>query len=222
MSEQPDLTPADGEAGQSAAAGRLSRANRALWIGGAVVLVVAFVVAVVVSVSGDDDSELGSDDPGNGAYDDDPYDVPDNGPYTEPDIGSDTEFGNGSDTEPDTGTDNEPGTGTGNDFGDPTNVANAVVNALNAQDEAAIRPLMCVPRVPNVLVNIQAKSYEVRHHAWVEGLAAVTDYTATVQVIINASDGQRDTNLDFELYLAKRDNDWCADQFSGPASYTRL
>lgn len=174
MSEQPDRNPADREfgggqpVGQPTALGRATRGNRALWIAGAVVLVVALVVVVVVSVSGDDDSDLS------------------NAP-------------NG-----------------------PTGVANAVVDALNAQDEAAITPLMCEPRVPNVLINMEAKSDEIQHHAWVKGSATVTGYSATVQVVINASDEERDTDLNFDLYLAKRGTGWCADQFSGPASYTHL
>jgi hypothetical protein len=109
-----------------------------------------------------------------------------------------------------------------NDRNGPTGVANAVVDALNAQDESAIRPLMCEPRVPNVLVNMEAKSDEVQYHAWVTGSATVTGSSASVQVVINASDGHGDTNLNFDLYLSKRGSGWCADQFSGPASYTRL
>jgi len=108
------------------------------------------------------------------------------------------------------------------DPNDPTGVANAVVNALNAEDEALMRPLMCEPRVPNVLVNMKAKSDEVEYQARLEGSATVTNYSATVQVVINASDAQGNTDLDFTLYLAKRGSGWCADQFSGPASYTRL
>jgi hypothetical protein len=117
--------------------------------------------------------------------------------------------------------DSDPDNDRDTDPNGPTDVANAVVDALNAQDETAIRPLMCEPRVPNVLVNIEAKSV-VRHHAWVEGPATVAGDSATVPVVINASDERSDTNLSFDLYLTRRGNGWCADQFSGPASYTRI
>jgi hypothetical protein len=104
----------------------------------------------------------------------------------------------------------------------PTGVANAVVDALNAKDEASITHLMCEPHVPNVLVHIEANSDQVEYHAWLNGSATVTGYSATARVILNAADQQVNAKLNFDLYLAKRGSGWCADQFSGPASYTRL
>jgi hypothetical protein len=109
----------------------------------------------------------------------------------------------------------------GSDPDEPTDVANAVVDALNARDEISIRQLMCEPRIPNVLKHIEANSGQVKYKAWLNGPATVTGDSAIVEVVLNAFDQQSDTKLDFDLYLAKRGSGWCADQFSGPASYTR-
>jgi hypothetical protein len=109
----------------------------------------------------------------------------------------------------------------GSDSDEPTGVANAVIDALNARNEISMRQLMCEPRVPNVLKHIEANSGQIRYKAWLNGSATVTGDSAIVKVVLNASDQQADTNLDFDLYLAKRGSGWCADQFSGPASYTR-
>jgi hypothetical protein len=102
----------------------------------------------------------------------------------------------------------------------PTGVASAVVDALNAQDEAVMRPLMCEPRVPNVLAHMEANSSQVQYQARLEGSATVTGYSATAQVVLNAADEQTSTDLNFKLYLAKRGSGWCADQFYGPDTYT--
>jgi hypothetical protein len=102
----------------------------------------------------------------------------------------------------------------------PTGVANAVVDALNAQDEASMRPLMCEPRIPSVLTHMEEKSGQVQYQASLEGSATVTGYAATAQVVLTASDEQSSTDLDFKLYLAKRGSGWCADRFFGPSDYT--
>ncbi len=165
MPETPDWDSADREfggeqpIGHPTEFGRRPRGNRAPWIVGAIMLVAAIVVVVVVSVSGDD-----SIDPNS-----------------------------------------------------PTGVASAVVDALNAQDEDSIRQLMCEPRVPNVLTHIEEDSGQVQYHAWLNGTATGTGESATAHVVLNASDQE----MNFDLYLAKRGSGWCADQFSGPASYTR-
>jgi hypothetical protein len=103
----------------------------------------------------------------------------------------------------------------------PTGVASSMVDALNSQDETASRVLMCEPRVPHVLAKMKATSGEVQYHARLNGSATTTGYSAIAQVVINASGEQGNIDLNFTLYLAKRGSGWCADQFYGPASYTR-
>jgi hypothetical protein len=108
-----------------------------------------------------------------------------------------------------------------NDPDSPTGVANAVIDALNAQDENSMRPVMCEARIPNVLKHIEAQSSEVETHASLKGFATVTDDSATALVILNVSYQGTSNDLDFELYLDKRGSTWCAEQFAGPAEYTR-
>src|SRR4051812_42869418 len=92
----------------------------------------------------------------------------------------------------------------GSESDEPTGVANAVVNALNARDEVSIRQLMCEPRVPNVLTHIEATSDRVQHKARLNGSAAVTGDSAVAKVVLDVSDQQVNTEVNFDLYLAKR------------------
>ena len=103
----------------------------------------------------------------------------------------------------------------------PTELANAVVGALNAQDEGAISTLMCQRRVPNVLKHMEEESATIEQHATFKGISTVTDDSATALVVLHTSYQGADDDLNFELYLDKQGTGWCAEQFAGPASYTR-
>lgn len=111
------------------------------------------------------------------------------------------------------GGDDGPGTRAG--------VANAVVDALNAQDEAAIRPLMCAPRVPNVLAHIEEQAGVVETHASLKGFSGVTEDRAVALINLTATYQGRSANLDFQLSMYKQAAGWCAYSFAGPAAYTR-
>ena len=112
-----------------------------------------------------------------------------------------------------TGGDDGPGTREG--------VANAVVDALNAQDEGAIRPLMCQPRVPNVLAHIEEQAGVVETHASLEGFSGVTENRAIALITLTATYQGRSEDLDFQLSMYNQDGGWCAYSFAGPAAYTR-
>lgn len=105
--------------------------------------------------------------------------------------------------------------------GSRTGVASAVVDALNAEDEAAIRPLMCQPRVPNVLAHIEEQAGVVETHASLKGFAGVTDDRAIALINLTATYQGRSANLDFQLSMHKQGAGWCAYSFAGPAAYAR-